>query len=63
MSRLALKRDSFLIHYLCLLLSQSTLDSSPRNPSPVVQNGEKGELAVPALLFLSEADCWSSLMS
>uniref|UniRef100_A0A4W6F3W5 1-phosphatidylinositol 3-phosphate 5-kinase n=1 Tax=Lates calcarifer TaxID=8187 RepID=A0A4W6F3W5_LATCA len=24
--------------------SKSTLDSSPRNPSPVVQNGEKGEL-------------------
>uniref|UniRef100_A0A8C4P1J9 1-phosphatidylinositol 3-phosphate 5-kinase n=1 Tax=Dicentrarchus labrax TaxID=13489 RepID=A0A8C4P1J9_DICLA len=24
----------------------SALDSSPRNPSPVVQNGEKGELAV-----------------
>lgn len=23
------------------------MDSSPRNPSPVVQNGEKGEVAVP----------------
>lgn len=27
--------------FLCL---QSSLDSSPRNPSPVVQNGEKGGL-------------------
>ena len=28
---------------------QSALDSSPRNPSPIVQNGEKGELAFPRL--------------
>lgn len=40
---------------MTLCVCQSALDSSPRNPSPVVQNGDKGEQLLSSLQQLLSA--------